>query len=127
MVVFIDDILIYSITKEEHEEHLRLALEVLRRQMLYTKYNKCEFWIPDVTFLGHVVSAEGVIVDPAKIEAVTSWQPLRTVKEIRSFLGLAGYYRRFVRNFSNIARPLTQLTGKGVSFTWTPECQQAFE
>ena len=80
-----------------------------------------------MTFLGHVVLAEGVTADPAKIEAVTSWQPPRTVKEIRSFLGLAGYYRRFVRNFSSIARPLTQLTRKGVSFTWTPECQHAFE
>ena len=122
VVVFIDDILIYSKTREEHEQHLRLALEVLRKQKLYAKYNKCEFWIPEVTFLGHIVSVEGVTVDPAKIEAVTSWQPPRTMKEIRSFFRLSGYYRRFVRSFSSIARSLTQLTRKGVSFTWTPEC-----
>ena len=127
VVVFIDDILIYSKTREEHEEHLRLVLTVLREQKLYAKFSKCEFWIPEVAFLGHVVSAEGVTVDPAKIEAVMSWQPPKTVKEIRSFLGLAGYYRRFVRGFSSIARPLTQLTRKGVRFVWTPECQAAFE
>ena len=113
-MVFIDDILIYSRTREEHEEHLRLVLMVLRDQRLYVKYIKCEFWILDVTFLGHVVSAEGVTVDPAKIEAVTSWHPPKTVKEIRSFLGLVGYYRRFVHNFSSIACPLTQFTRKDV-------------
>ena len=93
VVVFIDDILVYSRSPEEHEEHLRIVLGVLREQKLYGKYIKCEFWIPQVTFLGHVVSAAGVVVDPSKIEAVISWEPPRKVREVRSFLGLAGYYR----------------------------------
>ena len=127
VVVFIDDILIYSRSREEHEEHLRIALGVLRQHQLYAKFSKCSFWIREVAFLGHVISAEGVMVDPAKIEAVVSWTPPTSVREVRSFLGLAGYYRRFVRGFSSIARPLTQLLRKDVPFEWTPECQSSFE
>ena len=127
IVVFIDDILVYSRSPEEHEEHLRIMLGVLREQKLYGKYNKCEFWIPQVTFLGHVVSAAGVAVDPSKIEAVISWEPPRKVREVRSFLGLAGYYRRFVKGFSSIAPPMTQLTHKDVPFVWTEACQRSFE
>ncbi|KAL0544042.1 hypothetical protein IC582_019153 [Cucumis melo] len=107
VIVFIDDILIYSKTKAEHEEHLHQVLETLRANKLYVKFSKCEFWLKKVTFLGHVVSNEGVFVDPAKIEAVTSWPQPSTVSEVDSFLGLAGYYRRFVENFSRIASPLT--------------------
>ncbi|KAL0536321.1 hypothetical protein IC582_025265 [Cucumis melo] len=107
VIVFIDDILIYSKTEAEHEEHLHQVLETLRANNLYAKFSKCEFWLRKVTFLGHVVSSEGVSVDPAKIEAVTNWPRPSTVSEIRSFLGLAGYYRRFVEDFSRIASPLT--------------------
>ena len=96
VVVFIDDILVYSKTKEEHEEHLRIALQLLRENQLYAKLNKCEFWLEQVAFLGHLISREGLSVDPSKIEAVVQWERPKNVSEIRSFLGLAGYYRRFV-------------------------------
>ena len=97
-------------------------LGVLSEQKLYGKYSKCEFWISQVTFSGHVVSAAGVAVDPTKIEAVISWEPPRKVREVRSFLGLAGYYRRFMKGFSSIARPMIQLTHKDVPFVWTEAC-----
>ncbi|KAA0037369.1 pol protein [Cucumis melo var. makuwa] len=127
VIVFIDDILIYSKTEAEHEEHLHQVLETLRANKLYAKFSKCEFWLRKVTFLGHVVSSEGVSVDPAKIEAVTNWPRPSTVSEIRSFLGLAGYYRRFVEDFSRIANPLTQLTRKGIPFVWSPACESSFQ
>ncbi|KAL0556909.1 hypothetical protein IC582_005426 [Cucumis melo] len=107
VIVFIDDILIYSKTEAEHEEHLHQVLETLRSNKLYAKFSKCEFWLKKVTFLGHVVSSKGVSVDPAKIEAVTNWPRPSTVNEIRSFLGLQSYYRRFVEDFSRITSPLT--------------------
>ncbi|KAL0534048.1 hypothetical protein IC582_028325 [Cucumis melo] len=127
VIVFIDDILIYSKTEAEHEEHLRIVLQTLRDNMLYTKFSKCEFWLKQVSFLGHVVSKAGVSVDPAKIEAVTGWTRPSTVSEVRSFLGLAGYYRRFVENFSRIATPLTQLTRKGAPFVWSKACEGSFQ
>ncbi|KAA0047657.1 pol protein [Cucumis melo var. makuwa] len=126
-IVFIDDILIYSKTEAEHEEHLHRVLKTLRANKLYVKFSKCEFWLKKVTFLGHMVFSEGVSVDPAKIEAVTSWPRPSTVSEIRSFLGLAGYYRRFVEDFSRIASPLTQLTRKGTPFVWSPTCESSFQ
>jgi glycogen debranching enzyme len=109
VVVFIDDILVFSKTAEDHEEHLRIVLEKLKQQQLYAKFSKCEFWMEEVAFLGHVLSAEGVVVDPSKIEAVSKWQSSKSVIEIRSFLGLAGYYRQFIENFSKIAKPMTEL------------------
>ncbi|KAL4013020.1 hypothetical protein IC575_025172 [Cucumis melo] len=127
VIVFIDDILIYSKTEAEHEEHLHQVLETLRANKLYAKFSKCEFWLKKVTFLGHVVSSEGVSVDPAKIEAVTNWPRPSTVSEIRSFLGLACYYRRFVEDFSHIASLLTQLTRKGTPFVWSPTCESSFQ
>ncbi|KAK5845897.1 hypothetical protein PVK06_002140 [Gossypium arboreum] len=127
VVVFIDDILVYSETKAKHDEHLRTVLQVLREKELYAKFSKCEFWLREVTFLGHVVSAEGISVDPRKIESILEWKPPRSVSEIRSFLGLAGYYRRFVEGFSVIAAPLTKLIRKGVPFVWTEKQQEAFE
>ncbi|KAL0549941.1 hypothetical protein IC582_014436 [Cucumis melo] len=127
VIVFIDDILIYSKTEAEHEEHLRMVLQTLRDNKLYAKFLKCEFWLKQVSFLGHVVSKAGVSVDPAKIEAVTSWTRPSTVSEVRSFLGLAGYYRRFVENFSRIATPLTQLTRKGTPFVWSKACEDSFQ
>ncbi|KAA0064141.1 pol protein [Cucumis melo var. makuwa] len=127
VIVFIDDILIYSKIKAEHEEHLHQVLETLRANKLYSKFSKCEFWLKKVTFLSYVVFSEGVSVDPAKIEAVTCWPRPSTVSEIRSFLGLAGYYRRFVEDFSRIASPLTQLTKKGTPFVWSPACKSSFQ
>ena len=123
VIVFIDDILIYSRNQEKHEEHLRLTLQILKEHQLYAKFSKCEFWLSKVHFLGHVVSAEGISVDPAKIEAVIDWKALRSVTEVRSFLGLAGYYRRFVEGFSKIATPLTALTRKGKKYKWTHKCE----
>ncbi|KAL4016684.1 hypothetical protein IC575_024339 [Cucumis melo] len=127
VIVFIDDILIYSKTEAEHEEHLHQVLETLRANKLYAKFSKCDFWLKKVAFLGHVVSSKGVFVDPAKIEAVTSWPRPFTVSEIRSFLGLAGYYRRFVEDFSRIASSLTRLTRKGTPFVWNPACESSFQ
>ncbi|KAK5802736.1 hypothetical protein PVK06_030354 [Gossypium arboreum] len=127
VVIFIDDILVYSETEEKHDEHLRVVLQVLREKQLYAKFSKCEFWLKEVTFLGHVVSAEGIKVDPRKIEAILEWKPPKSVTEIRSFLGLAGYYRRFVEGFSVMAAPLTKLIRKGAPFVWTDKQQEAFE
>nr|CAH66120.1 OSIGBa0146N20.5 [Oryza sativa] len=127
VVVFIDDILIYSKTKEEHEEHLRLALEKLREHQLYAKFSKCEFWLSEVKFLGHVISSGGVAVDPSNVESVLNWKQPKTVSEVRSFLGLAGYYRRFIENFSKIARPMTRLLQKEVKYKWTEDCEQSFQ
>ncbi|KAJ9552821.1 LOW QUALITY PROTEIN: hypothetical protein OSB04_016866 [Centaurea solstitialis] len=127
VIVFIDDILVYSKTKEDHVVHLREVLEVLRKERLYAKFSKCAFWLEEVQFLGHVVNREGIKVDPSKIEAVMSWEVPTSPTEIRSFLGLAGYYRRFIQDFSKIAVPLTRLTKKSEPFVWSSEQQTAFE
>ncbi|KAJ9546732.1 hypothetical protein OSB04_019275 [Centaurea solstitialis] len=127
VIVFIDDILVYSKTKEDHVVHLREVLEVLRKERLYAKFSKCAFWLEEVQFLGHVVNREVIKVDPSKIEAVMSWEVPTTPTEIRSFLGLAGYYRRFIRDFSKIEVPLTRLTKKSEPFVWGSEQQTAFE
>ncbi|KAI3808232.1 hypothetical protein L1987_24181 [Smallanthus sonchifolius] len=127
VIVFIDDILIYSKTKAEHEQHLRLVLDLLRKEQLYAKFSKCEFWLKEVQFLGHVVNDKGIHVDPAKIEAVKNWNALKTPTEVHSFLGLAGYYRRFISNFSKIAVPLTALTHKGKTYEWGPKQEEAFQ
>ena len=115
-MVFIDDILVYSKDAQEHEQYLRIVLQMLREKMLYAKLSKCDFWLKEVSVLGHIVLAEGIRVDPTKIEAVVNWKPPRNVTEVRSFLSLAGYYRRFVRGFSVIASPLTKLLRKGIKF-----------
>jgi hypothetical protein len=127
IVVFIDDILIFSKMVEEHEEHLRLVLEKLRSKQLYAKFSKCEFWLTEVAFLGHVIYAGGVSVDPGKVNDVLNWMPPTTASEIRSFLGLVGYYRRFIKDFSKIAKPVTKLLEKNKAFEWTTECQASFE
>ncbi|WVZ63913.1 hypothetical protein U9M48_013506 [Paspalum notatum var. saurae] len=127
VVVFIDDILIYSKTDAEHEEHLRLVLQRLREHKLYAKFSKCEFWIDEVRFFGHVVSKGGIAVDPSKVSTVTNWKVPEIPKEVRGFLGLAGYYRRFIENFSRIAKPMTSLLEKDAEFRWTNAQQAAFD
>ena len=113
----------YSGNLEENSEHLRIVLHTLTERQLYAKLSKCQFWLDRVTFLGHVISAEGVSVDPHKIEAMVNWKPPKNVSEVRSFLGLAGYYRKFVEGFSRIAAPLTKLTRKDVKYDWVDTCQ----
>ncbi|GJX92928.1 putative reverse transcriptase domain-containing protein [Tanacetum coccineum] len=127
MIVFIDDILIYSKTQEEHVEHLRLVLELFKKEKMYAKFSMCEFWLREVQFLGHVINGNGIHVDPSKIEAVTNWKAPRTPTEVRSFLGLAGYYRRFIENFSKIAKSLTILTQKSKNFDWGEVQELAFQ
>ena len=127
VIVFIDDILVYSKDKDTHVRNLAAALQRLRQEKLYAKFSKCEFWLSEVAFLGHVVSGEGIKVDPSKIEAIVKWEAPKSVAEIRSFLGLAGYYRRFVEDYSRIAVPLTSLTKKGEKFIWTDKCENSFQ
>ena len=116
VVVFVDDILIYSQSEREHEDHLRIVLQLLRDHQQYAKFSKCQFWLTEVIFLGHVVSVSGVSVDPEKVEAVMSWERPNLVFEIRSFSGLARYYKRFIEDFSRLAAPTTRLTWKEVKF-----------
>jgi hypothetical protein len=126
IVVFIDDILIYLRSMEEHEEHLWIVLQRLWEHYMYAKFSKCEFWIKEVPFLGHVVSPEGIVVDPSKVKEVLQWKPPSTVSEVRSFLGLAGYYRRFIPNISKIMKPITKLLKKGNKYVWSEACDETF-
>jgi hypothetical protein len=127
VIVFIDDILIYSKSYSDHEEHLRLVLQKLRDNQLYTKYSKCEFWIDEVPFLGHIISIGGVSVDPTKVKEIMAWSVPTIVTEVQSFLGLAGYYQRFIEGFSKIAKPMTLLLEKGREFKWDEKCQDSFD
>jgi hypothetical protein len=127
VVVFIDNILIYSRNEEEHEEHLRLVLQKLRENQLYAKFSKCEFWLREVSFLGHVITGGGIAVDPRKVRDVLNWEPPTIVLEIWSFLGLAGYYRRFIEGFSKIVKPVTSLLEKDKKFIWSEACQNSFD
>ncbi|GJW71318.1 putative reverse transcriptase domain-containing protein [Tanacetum coccineum] len=127
VIVFIDDILIYSRNKEEHADHLRIILELLKKEKLYAKFSKCDFWISIVQFLGHVIDSQGIHVDPAKIEAVKNWASPTTPTEVRQFLGLAGYYQRFIEGFSKIAKPLTELTQKNKKYIWGEDQESAFQ
>ncbi|GKE63542.1 putative reverse transcriptase domain-containing protein, partial [Tanacetum coccineum] len=127
VTVFIDDILIYSKTQEEHVKHLRLVLELLKKEKLYAKFSKCEFWLREVQFLRHVINGNGIPVDPSKIEVVKNWKALRTLTEVCLFLGLARYYHRFIENFSKMAKSLTILTQKCKTFDWDEEQELAFQ
>jgi hypothetical protein len=127
VVVFIDDILVFSQSEEEHEEHLRLVLQKLREHQLYAKFSKCDFWLKVVSFLGHIIIDGGIAVDLSKVRDVLNWSPPKNVPKIRSFLGLAGYYRRFIEVFSKIVKPLTTLLEKGKEFKWDEKCQASFE
>ena len=115
-----------SKSKEEHVEHLHVVLQRLRGHKSFAKFSKCEFWLDSVPFLGHVVSAEGISVDPSKVQDVLNWKPPKTVHQVRSFLGLVGYYRRFIPNFSQLTKPITNLLKNDVKFKWSPQCQEAF-
>jgi hypothetical protein len=126
VVVFIDDILVYSRSKEEHKEHLRLVLQKLRDHRLYVKLSKCEFWLKQFIFLGHIISKGGISVDPGKVQDVLGWNVPTSVGDIQSFLGLAGYYRRFIEGFSKITKPMTKLLEKDKKFKWTPSCEARF-
>lgn len=126
VLIFFDDILIYSRSREEHISHLRVVFKIMRANKLYAKKSKCEFATRKVEYLGHFISAEGVSTDPAKIKAITEWPKPKNLKALRGFLGLAGYYRRFVQSFGAISRPLSALTKKD-SFLWNEEAQTAFE
>jgi hypothetical protein len=127
VVVFIDDILVYSKSVEEREQHLRVVLGKLRARKLYTKFSKCEFWLEKISFLGHILTAEGVAVDTGKVETVSNWQQPTNVSEIRNFLGLEGYIRRFIEGFSKFARPMTELLRKEKKFDWTESCERSFQ
>jgi hypothetical protein len=126
VAVFIDDITVFSRSEEEYEEHLRLALQRLREHRLYAKLSKCEFWMKQAAFLGHVISKGGISVDPSKVEDVLSWNAPMSVGDIQSFLGLARYYRRFIEGFSKISKPMTELLEKDKKFEWTSAYEASF-
>jgi hypothetical protein len=127
VLVFIDDILIYSNNREEHEGHLRLVLQVLREHQLYAKFNKCDFFQKQIHYLGHVMFEERVVVDPDKIMSIMEWPTPKDVSDIRSFMGLAGYYRIFIKGFSKIGCPITTLQKKGKKFLWKKQCEERFQ
>ncbi|GKA25860.1 putative reverse transcriptase domain-containing protein [Tanacetum coccineum] len=127
VIVFNDDILIYLKNKQEHEEHLKLILELLKKEELYAKFSKCKFWILKVQFLGHVIDSQGIHVDPAKIKSINDWASPKSPTEIRQFLGLAGYYQRFIEGFLKIDKPMTKLTQKKVTFVCGDKQEAAFQ
>ena len=125
VIVFIDDILVYFLSSEEHVKHLKMVLQILREKKLYSKFDKCVFWLKNVTFLGQIISEEGISVDPKKIESVVNWSRPTNVTEVQSFLGLVSYYRKFLEGSAKIATPLTRLTRKKRKFEWTTECERS--
>jgi hypothetical protein len=126
VVVVIDDILVYSRNEQEHTMHLHTVLQRMSDHRLYAKLSKCDFWLREIKFLGHTISQDGISVDPEKVQEVMNWKPPTTVRQIRSFLGLAGYYRRFIPDFSRIAKPMTELLKKWVKYEWSQKCEDAF-
>nr|GFB38026.1 putative reverse transcriptase domain-containing protein [Tanacetum cinerariifolium] len=127
VIVFIDDVLTYSKNEKEHEEHLKAILGLLKEEKLYVKFSKYEFWIPKVQFLGHVIDSQGILVDPAKIESIKDWASPKTPTEIHQFLGLTGYYWRFIEGFLKIAKSMTKLTQKAIKFDWGEKEENAFQ
>jgi hypothetical protein len=127
VIVFLDDILVYSKSEEEHEEHLRMVLQVLRENQLYAKLSKCSFYQKQIHYLGHIISKDGIVVNLEKIEAIREWSVPKNVLEVRSFMGLAGYYRRFIAGFSRIAHSITSLQRNEKKFQWKKECERSFQ
>jgi hypothetical protein len=127
VVDFIDDILIYSKNEKEHARHLQIVLTHLREHQLYAKFSKCAFWLEKIQFLGHVLSAKGIAVDPSKVKDILEWKPPTTVHQVRSFLRLAGYYRQFIPDFSKLVKPITSLLKNDTKFNWSSRCNEAFE
>jgi hypothetical protein len=127
VMVFIDDILVYPRSEEEHEGHLHLVLQKLQDHKLYAKLSKCEFWLKQVAFLGDVISKGGISIDPSKVQVVLSWKAPTSVSDIQSFLGLAGYCRRFIEGFLKIGKPMIKLLKKDKKFEWTPACEASFQ
>ncbi|XP_062093697.1 uncharacterized mitochondrial protein AtMg00860-like [Humulus lupulus] len=127
LIVFIDDILVYSRNQEERTQHLELILQQLREKKLYAKFSRFKFWLTYVSFLGHVVSGDRLAVDLEKIEAMKQCKAPKNTQEVYNFLGLTGYYRRFVEGFFKIAKPMTALTQKNIKFEWIDKCKQSFQ
>ena len=125
VLIFLDDILIYSKNEEEHEEHLRITLQFLREHNLYAKLRKCDFYKDKIHYLGHIISEKGISVDPEKIEAIMNWPTQRNVTDVRSFMGLVGYYKRFIEGFFGVTHSITSLQKKGIKFEWTPRCEES--
>jgi hypothetical protein len=126
VVVFIDNILVYSKTEEEHDEHLQIVLQTLRKHKLYPKFDKCDFYQKEIQYLGHVISSEGIVVDPEKIKAIMEWSVPKDVADIQSFMAITRYYCRFIEGFSKIAYPIMSLQKKGTKFNWSQKCQDSF-
>jgi hypothetical protein len=126
VIVFMDDILIYSKSEEAHEHHLRMVFQVLREYQLYSKLSKCSFYQKQIQYLGHIISEKGIAVDPENVKAIRGWPTPRNVSEVISFMGLAGYYRRFIVWFSKIVHTITSLQNKGTKFEWTLKCENNF-
>jgi hypothetical protein len=127
VVVLINDILIFSKNEEKHVKHLRIMLTRLREHQLYAKFSKCVFWLEEIQFLGHVLFAKGIAIDPRKVKYILEWNSPTTIHQVRSFLGLAGYYRRFIPGFSKIVKPITGLLKNDTKFYWSSKCNEAFE
>jgi hypothetical protein len=127
VIVFMDEIIIYSKSEEEHEHDLRMVLQVLRERQLYAKLSKCSFYHKQIHYVGHIISKDGIVEDLKKIEAIREWSASKNVTVVRSFMGLAGYYRRFIEGFSKIVQPITSLQTKGVKCQWTLDCKKSFQ
>jgi hypothetical protein len=118
---------LYSQSEEDHVDHLRMVLQRLREHQLYAKLSKCEFWIDEVLFLGHIINKDGLAMDSKKVVDILNWKAPTDARGIKSFIGMAGYYRRFIEGFSKIVKPMTALLANKVEFKWTQKCQEAFE
>ena len=127
LIIYLDDLLVYSKTKEEHDYHVLLVLKRLREHGLYAKLEKCIFGCNQVEFLSYVISSEGISMDPSKVKTVVEWQTPRSLRDVQCFLGFANFYRKFIQDYSKLVLPLTQLTRKGQSFVWSEEADMAFE